>query len=214
MLRLRGDRLRIAHYYECQKYDLERGTNTHGTLRTGEFAFRPDNSDRSVGYMCSWTSELVRSFDAAREILGARFSLFTFVDIGCGKGKALLVWQEQLLKIGANSQVFGVEYYQPLTEIAIANYRLLFHSEGHIFTADATTFDYDNIGDHIIAYLYNPFDANILATFLSRISNKHALIIYNNPVHLDAIVRHGFRLVRHTAGWFPNLRTAFLANFA
>jgi len=88
----------------------------------------------------------LNSFEVCQTAFGERFHEYTFVDIGCGKGKVVLAWKEELKKYNIDAEVVGIEYYRPLLDIAINNYRKLFAEDGRLYEADASTFTYENIG--------------------------------------------------------------------
>ena len=201
LFRRGGVRLCLAFFRECHGFDLARGTDTHAELKNTNYCYAPENFDHGSWYLSSWTSELLNAFAVVKTYLEDDFRDFTFVDAGCGKGKALIVWQEQLDKWRIPAIVAGVEYYEPLAAVAQRNYQKLFRKSGNIFVCDATRFDYRGLGDKLILYMFHPFDSLALQELLKALSNLKTVIIYNNPVHEDVIRDFGYRMIYQKTGW-------------
>jgi SAM-dependent methyltransferase len=113
------------------------------------------------------------------------------VDLGCGKGKVLLVASEFGFR-----EVRGVEFSPILCEVARRNCSLYQAkrkkiSNLSIIHADVT--DYRIRDDEDIFFLFNPFDDFILEQVLQNIAsslqrhNRKIWIIYRNAVHRDSV---------------------------
>lgn len=105
------------------------------------------------------------------------------VDVGCGKGRVLNFW----LKEFPHKEIYGVEL-----DAAIAGdvaKRLRGFPNLHVLTGNAC----ENIPvDATFFYLFNPFDARVLADFIVKlrastqaIAGKKIELLYYNPVHID-----------------------------
>ena len=200
-----GVRLTLSFFLECHLFDLWRGTDTHTVLPNTKYVYAPDTFSHGSGYMGTWRSELLNSFHVVKAFLGDSFRKYAFVDVGCGKGKALLVWKEELDKLKIESVVAGIEYYDPLAEIARRNYQKLFANGNYIYTDEATKFNYRQFGDRLIIHIFNPFDDLILRKFLAGLAGLNTIIIYLNPVHKDVILEFGYDVIYEKRGW--NLAT-------
>ena len=66
------------------------------TKRSPRFGAEPPGFAEGTFYMASWTSEIDWAFRETRTLLGEDFDAFAFVDVGCGKGKAVLRWLDRL----------------------------------------------------------------------------------------------------------------------
>jgi len=206
MLLKRGPRLPIHYFLNAHLFDLRHGTETHTWLPKSGFDNAPGNLAHGVLYMASWTSEVRWSFARLRAIAG--FERYTLLDIGCGKGKAVLEWTRLLRQHGIAQRVVGLDYYGPLLAIARNNHRIMFASEGEFLLADATTLDYDQFGNHLILYLYNPFDRKILGDVLARLPRGgDVIVIYNNPVEAGTVLAAGFSVMHTRHGFHPNCQT-------
>jgi len=113
----------------------------------------------------------------------------TFVDVGAGMGRALLLASEYPFK-----QAVGVEVSPGLYEVGrhnIANARG-FQSRCHdvrLVLADARLWSYPS-GD-LVVFLYNPFDGEALAATLASIAGRESAgdtwLVYHTPVERELI---------------------------
>jgi SAM-dependent methyltransferase len=110
----------------------------------------------------------------------------TFVDIGCGKGRTLM-----LAGLLGFERVTGVEYAPSLCAIARRNLDRL--RTGHGLQLDATLHaidatEYAFTGDDTVVYLFNPFDDTVLSPVLENLRASLAAhprtvwLIYSRPV--------------------------------
>jgi SAM-dependent methyltransferase len=207
MAKRRGVRLPFLYFFNCHLFDILNGTDTHTWLPKDFYQTKPLNFNHGVLYMCSWTSEIRNSFNELR-LRGVRLDEYTFVDIGCGKGKVVLEWARLLGKYGYERRVVGIDYSPELIEIARSNCEKLFGHAGDFIIADATNVDYAAFGERLIIYLYNPFDDVMLGRALDKITTGDVWVIYNNPVHSVELLNRGFGLISERLGFHPNGRTS------
>lgn len=213
MLAKRGPRLPILYFLNAHLFDLQHRTDTHVWLPKDRYESRPENFEHGVLYMSSWTREIKRSFNALRE-LADDLDTFTFIDIGCGKGKVVLLWRKLLARSGIRQAVYGVDYYPPFIRIAQENSRKMFSHSGNFLHVDATTLDYSRFGKKLIVYLYNPFGEVILRKVLHGVKNEDVFVIYNNPVHASVLHEFDYELIYEHAGPYPNSQTRIFRRHA
>ena len=124
-----------------------------------------------------------------------------FLDIGCGKGRALCV----AAHYGYND-VTGIDFSKKFCEEAEAN---LQHTKGKFTTinysvicADAMTYDIPPSVDCI--FLFNPFDVVIMTAVVYNIMEsakehpREIIVAYANPLYLDLFLEEGFKEIFHT----------------
>jgi hypothetical protein len=111
---------------------------------------------------------------------------FTFVDLGCGKGRPLIVASEFPFR-----SIVGVELSESLARETRKNASILRrHFPGRVplrvELQDASTYRYPD-GD-LVVFLYNPFPEQVvrktleqLTLFLSK--TRKIFVVYYNPVH-------------------------------
>lgn len=212
MYKARGLRLPLNYFLQAHAFDLVHGTDTHswhvGDIGQGKWETAEDRPDEDTLYRCSWTTEIRKAFDALLFILGSEFEEYVFVDIGCGKGKAVLTWAQCLKRRGLRQRLVGLDFHRPFVHVAKSNQMALdLLDAASILYADATEYDYAGLGRKLIAYLYNPFGVATLRKVLARMDEMDALIVYNNPVHADALHACGYRTIWERKGWHPNAQT-------
>jgi SAM-dependent methyltransferase len=117
---------------------------------------------------------------------------YTFIDLGCGKGRAMLVGGEFPFL-----SVIGIELSNKLAEIATRNVRIIetrfpHRTKTKVFNANALEFDYP--AGNIVIYFYHSFGRELLAEMISKIKAglqsghfTHLFFVYYNPVHGDML---------------------------
>lgn len=116
---------------------------------------------------------------------------FTFIDLGSGKGRGLLMASGYPFR-----RIVGVELLAELNAIAlqnIARYRSdsqkCFAIESH--AADARRFEFP--ADPTVLYLFNPFPRHVWREVLANLyrsllaARRQVYVIYHNPVHQDIV---------------------------
>ena len=116
---------------------------------------------------------------------GTSFSQFTFIDIGCGKGRALLLASESAFR-----RIIGIEILPELVEVARENVREFerrgTHSRIEVLCGDATKFVLP--AEPAILFLFNPLPESALRAFLENLEqslrqNPRAVyVVYANPI--------------------------------
>jgi SAM-dependent methyltransferase len=200
------------YFREAHAFDLRRGTDTHVRVPKEDFGAEPAGFAEGTFYMASWTSEIDWAFRETRALLGPEFDRFAFVDVGCGKGKAVLRWTELCARAGSAQRIAGFDYHEPLVAIARRNHAKRFGAPGLITTADAERFDFAPLGGRVLCYLYNPFGPGLMRRFLGRLRGLDVVLIYNNPAEDATLRAQGFVACRIKDGGCPNAHTVIYAN--
>lgn len=203
ILRNRGIKVAFMYFYDSHLFDIIHGTNTTLRLVRDDHKNIPPNFNHGTYYMASLSSEITKIFQFLHNKL-ADFENYTFIDIGCGKGKVNLTWLLELKKRQLNQFTLGIDYYYPLIKIARDNNRLLFKSEGFFACCDITSLDLKLVSDKLILYLYNPFDEVILENLMQCVSAIDCLIVYVNPVHEKIIRKYNFNTIYKSSGFYPS----------
>lgn len=131
--------------------------------------------------------------------LGIDYSQFTFIDLGSGKGRTLLMASEYPF-----GRVLGVELLPDLNQIAlenIAKYKGGVGDRVESICADARSFEFPP--DPMVVFLFNPFPEAVLEEVLKQLLQsveKHkrpVYLIYHNPVlELVLASKPDMRMVR------------------
>jgi SAM-dependent methyltransferase len=172
-------------------FDLAFGTDTRGVIENEALSdVASPNLARGIRY------EPTRALPLRRVLRAARIPADGgFVDLGCGKGRALMV-----AVLCGFQHVTGVDYSGALCVAAEKNLDLFRARTKRTFTSTvlaADAADYAFAKDDNVVYLFNPFDAVVLAAVLARLRQSMAAnprtvwLVYHNPVHRAAIVTTG-----------------------
>ena len=89
----------------------------------------------------------------------------SFVDLGCGKGRALFGASEAGFR-----RVFGVEFVPEFCVVARSNMRKLNATNIEILNGDATLFEFPS--DLKFLYLFNPFGKEVMRKVCYNLKNK------------------------------------------
>ena len=124
-----------------------------------------------------------------------------FLDIGCGKGRAVCVAVHEGYK-----KITGIDFSKQLCEDALANLQNTkkeFPSiQYEIITKDAINFEIPADVDCI--FLFNPFDVVIMTAVVSNIMEsvkeypREIIVAYANPLYQDIFLEEGFIEIFHT----------------
>jgi predicted RNA methylase len=166
-------------YESPHPFDRAYGTKTSGFVSENELP----RSAVAATDECYWGSAYWGSqpsfVRAAIAALPAPQS-FTFIDLGCGKGRALVVASEFGFK-----HIVGVELSPKLAEIGRKNARIIetkfpTRTRISIQVGDASTFQFPS--GNIAVYIYNPFGPEILTKVLAVL--EAAMVAERREVYL------------------------------
>jgi SAM-dependent methyltransferase len=207
MAKAKGIRLPVQYFFQNHLFDLKNGTDTHFRLEKKDYKEQPKGFDSGILYMSSVTKEVKMALGFVQKNAGQLFPEYQFFDLGCGKGKSILIYAIHYGKIALHRAV-GIEYYQPLAEIANKNLSLIKNSEKAIvFHDDARNYRKHLNSNKLIIYLYNPFSADILADVLQSCIKQDVYIIYTDPAHRETVLNNGFKQLFSKKGHYPNRNT-------
>lgn len=204
VLRKRGLRFLWDYFRESMWFDLRHRTSTFSRVPKAEQSFDSslDEEENGVLYVASFTSVIRNTLKIAHAILGSeRAKSAEFIDLGCGKGKALLVHAQEF---GKNTSVkaIGIDYDPVLTEIARKNVTKLdlTRDQVEIFTDSATNLRTYLSTDEAIVYLYNPFQGETLDRTLDALQRLPHVLIYVDPAERRKLADRGYEIVEENVG--------------
>jgi SAM-dependent methyltransferase len=142
-------------------FDQRHGTDTSGELALWEMTVMSSNARLGIRYQASAENDVVQVVNS----LGIDATNFTFIDLGCGKGRTLLV----AARLGFR-QVIGVEIGAELVEIARANLAKLNVPNALVIYGDAA--EYVLPSGALVVYLANPFDAPVVSQVVHRLEHR------------------------------------------
>jgi SAM-dependent methyltransferase len=171
-------------YESPHPFDRAYGTETSGFVSEHKLR-RKELASTNAPYWGSayWGSQpsFVRSAIAALPSP----ETFTFIDLGCGKGRALIVASEFPFR-----EIIGVELSPALAKIARKNVQIIenrFPGRSRIVVEerDAGTFEFPP--EKFVVYIYNPFGAEVLLKVVAALEkaiaaeHRDIFVIYMYP---------------------------------
>jgi SAM-dependent methyltransferase len=164
-----GSRLLSYRPETDRSFDARYGTDTSGRLEPSSLGIADaELRERAIVYLASPEKVTRWMLDNVEVIPHER----SFVDLGCGKGRVLLVAAQRPFR-----SVIGVELSPELSTIARHNLerfpaRFRKCQELRVENADATSFDFPDTD--LLIHLYHPFEPDITGRALQRL---HASIL-------------------------------------
>jgi SAM-dependent methyltransferase len=182
-------------------FDVEHDVHTSGYLPAAECAPDADMASQILPYAGSQPS-IVRAGIA----LLPDHHHYAFVDLGCGKGRALIVASEFRF-----ARLVGVEISPALAEVARRNAAVIALRDSRrarieIQVGDATVVRPP--AERVVYFIYNSFGRALMERLVDGLERqlasclKHAFLIYYNPVYGDVFDRSP-RLTRWQAETIP-----------
>jgi SAM-dependent methyltransferase len=194
-------------------FDLRHGTETSGLIWGEDMPTGHAHDVWSTAYYGIAPSAFAQAMAMLVERETVDLAEFTFVDLGSGKGRAVLL--ASLLPL---ARVLGVEMVPRLHAVATANLARFRASpdsvenpQAELLLADATEFPWtgqlraissEPLSGSLLLFLYNPFSRPVLRALLQRIRAELAgsldrnqkltqvLLLYVNPELDDELTRH------------------------
>ena len=180
-------------------FDVKNGTDTSGIVPLWKLSISSPNARFGGRYHASEEWELAGALRALNEDL----SPFTFVDLGCGKGRSLLIAARMGFK-----RVIGVEFAAELTAVARKNIQIMRISNAIVIDADAATFSLPQ--GNVVVFLFNPFRNAVVQKVVANVEQPRAgclYVIYSNPVCAAALDASQVlqRVGSAPARWLPTI---------
>lgn len=199
----RGPGFLWLYLKESLWFDLVNRTNTHMRVPKPELS-GDDPGERRDGllYVASLTGVVRQTARIALNHLEkAGFPTPQFVDLGCGKGKALLVYAKELSTHNGKPDI-GIEYDRELCEIAWQNIdRIKGMPNGlRVYCDSALNLDEHVEDGPLIVYLYNSFQGQTLRSVLKRLARYPHVLIYVDPVERAILPGYGYEMIAENSG--------------
>ena len=176
---------------EHRNFDREFGCDTDGVIKLEDLALPVEQ--RTLGYHYEpcfpW---LVREFLSC---VPGNISDYTYIDLGSGKGRALLIAAQYPFK-----KIVGVEYAAELSNVAADNIGKAKIPDQRCFSLEALCLDaaqFEFPPGPLLLSLFNPFGEVVLRKVLENLAHSLAVaprpvvLAYINPKHQELVVKSG-----------------------
>lgn len=172
----------LLDYY----FDFKYGTDTVNQIELHELEINSDNWKRGERYGLTPSKAFMKFMSTLHVSPDS-----VFVDLGCGKGKNLLLASQFNFK-----RVVGVEFSKDMCKCARENiliYKKKTGCDGNMEVVHSDVVDYEFRDDENVFYLFNPFDDVIMNHVIKNIASsiernpREVFIVYCNPEHANII---------------------------
>jgi SAM-dependent methyltransferase len=193
-----AERLLPSRYHERRldrEFDARFGVDTSGIIQLDKLHLVGSNGAQGNEYEQSKPVEFYRLLRSTK----AHYEDFVFVDLGSGKGRAVLLASELPFR-----RITGVEFAEELHRTAqenIRNYRSTTQKCRNIELFHLDAAEYQIPSEPAIFYLYNSFREEVMVKVLGNIQRSVAeqprpvFLVYCNSVHRELVSQFGFTAV-------------------
>jgi len=172
-----------------RRFDADNGVTTEALVFLGDLD--PEAIGENLAHATHYEPTPVGDFAALLAHVPFALQSATFVDIGSGMGRALLLAAQYPFR-----QIVGIEISPALHEIACENVAKVRSAplacrDIRPVRADAARYTFPR--GALVVYLYNPFDGEVLAVVIERLTRRLArevALIYHTPVERATIEAH------------------------
>lgn len=172
----------VAHRL-ARRWDRRHGVDTAGSIQLDSLSIAGPN--RKFGNECTCTSP--KSFDFMMRCLPRALHGYTFVDIGAGKSRTLLLASRYDF-----AKIVGIEFAKELVDCSkrnIANFQSEWQRcrDLEIIEADAAQFALPD--SPVVIFFYNPFAREVFDIVLKNIvasleaKNRDCYVVYGSSSH-------------------------------
>jgi SAM-dependent methyltransferase len=183
----------VYHYrvWRDSGFDKSHGVRTSGYVYLEDLDIPSANKDQGVRYQPSSTMH----FRAMLAHLPPNLERFTFIDFGCGRGRALLLALDYPFKA-----VIGVEFSPALQAEAQRNIELYQTDSRQCLRVEARLGDATSLSippGPLVVYFFDPFRNEVMRRVLANITDSYCksprkiFLLYYAPVHADMVLQTG-----------------------
>jgi SAM-dependent methyltransferase len=185
-------------------FDLKFGTTTFLRVPKTKQKIKFENFVKNDGllYVPSFTSVVFKTLHAVKDIMGSeRFRQAQFIDVGCGKGKVLLLYKKYFKNLNIYPPV-GLDYDEKLINIALTNIANKSFTEKDIslFCENAINIKKFIKSKEAIIYFYNSFQGKVFDDTLDSLKDLPHVLIYIDPVQLNYLKNRGYKILAENRG--------------
>jgi hypothetical protein len=181
-----------------QRYDRRLGIDTHGSVEPSELVLGDDAGKDSRAY--HGTPPGLATFLISQ--VAPRAKGFTFIDIGSGKGRVLLIASR--FPFG---RIVGFEHSEQLNEIAARNARQFAKHYPDMLPVELVNGDAARLSlpdGPLVVFLFNPFGPEAMRDFVSSVKDSYLqnprkiICIYYNAAFPEEFAKSGIFPIRET----------------
>ncbi|WP_052201089.1 methyltransferase domain-containing protein [Terriglobus sp. TAA 43] len=153
-------------------FDIKYGVDTSGLVDGRDLHSGHQNDQFITAYFGVPPSRLTNAFELWQRTTQRTASQYRFIDVGCGKGRAILLASQFGFR-----DIFGIELQPNLAEIASENVQRWRERESipmdvSILCGDGPSLLPQLLAGPVLIYLYNPFQGPVLKALLDSIIHQ------------------------------------------
>jgi hypothetical protein len=178
-----------------REFDERFGVATGGVTHLSDLDIESEHRRHGVNHVAMDPSEM----EAALSSLTIDHTRFTFVDLGSGKARALL-----LASLLPFRRIVGVEFAEVLHQQALANVSRFRHPEQRCRDIELKCMDaalYELPAEPLVIFMYHPFGPEVMSRVVAHTRaslEKHPrelYVLYANPFNAELWTQAGFDTV-------------------
>ncbi|HTW58275.1 MAG TPA: class I SAM-dependent methyltransferase [Terriglobales bacterium] len=168
-------------------FDRWHGLETAGFRPPNELSVKGPHGQDATGYLPVRPRAFLRGLSS----LPIDYSKYCFVDLGSGKGRAILLAKRYPFK-----RLIGVEFAKELHDAAVRNASHARPGKVSIEFVWADVLDFDFPAEPCVLYLFHPFGTGTMHALLSNVARsitekpRDIILMYVNPEHEEVICSH------------------------
>ena len=176
---------RISQEFGNYIYDLINGVET----RKRELGnINPDSNHND--YITSHKKTIIKSLNFVEDTL-LNLEPYDFIDIGCGKGKTLLLAENYAFK-----RIIGYEINNEIFNVLIKNINT---KKSNRFDLLNSSLNFEDINDYSVLYFYNTFQEPLTEKFFKYLEDaphlENIVLIYVNALYSDYLDNSSWELL-------------------
>jgi len=172
-------------------FDLQHGVETSGLHYQWQLPSNHDSARHVTAYWGTHPSLFEKIISRWKQTVAIPVESYHFIDIGCGKGRALLMASETPF-----ASITGIDLHQTLTDVARSNIHHWLQKpracqDIRVLTEDALTLELPE--GPAVVYMYYPFYKEITRPFMAHLRKLASMrrdpidLIYVNPTNLNGV---------------------------
>ncbi|HEY1728083.1 MAG TPA: methyltransferase domain-containing protein [Candidatus Baltobacteraceae bacterium] len=188
-------RFRTSGRRAGQRFDAENHVTTEALIFLN--TLDPEAIGPSLEFATHYEPTPIREAEALLDAIPQPLEATTFVDIGSGMGRVVLLAARRPFKMVAGVEISGALHEVARENVARFEPDALRCHDIRLIRADAAEYKFPR--GNLAVYLYNPFRANILASVLEHMLAlpREVTLLYHTPVERETVEATGaFELER------------------
>jgi tRNA G46 methylase TrmB len=204
--KLKSDKKEYSVNYSDDDFDKRYNVETARIIKTGELETKSKNWKYAVRYE---PTDSKYSFTQILSSFGIHYPDYTFIDMGSGKGRVLMLASMLPFK-----KIIGVEFSESLIETAKTNLTrfpedLQLCKNIELLSMDASEYSFPDPAEKFVLFMNNPFHKIIMEKVMENLTKSfHAnprriILIYINPRYSSVLESLSF-MKKHEYREDPN----------